>query len=164
MENKCVCTCNVWCNKTSNGPAVIVNIKLSTKHTLLREGGSMVKKKHWFCTLSTGKLSIRKIVMCTLFKGGGASEKVCFIYTHWNVDNYGRPLKQYGKQICVCTYNVWYSKRQQNYYNYYDRSVKGRFEFYVIECKIMWKYILVYTMLNYKETNHVKWNSLDPLE
>ncbi len=35
------------------------------------------------------------MLMCTLFKGrgGGGSEKVYVLYTHLNVDNYGRPLK-----------------------------------------------------------------------
>ncbi len=30
--------------------------------------------------------------MCTLFEGGGGSEKVYVLYTHLNVDNYGWSL------------------------------------------------------------------------
>ncbi len=32
------------------------------------------------------------MLMCTLFEGGGGSEKVIFCHTHLNVDNYGRSL------------------------------------------------------------------------
>ncbi len=40
--------------------------------------------------------------MCTLFCGGKGSQKVYGLYTHENVDIYGRPLKQ-NQQIDIFT-------------------------------------------------------------
>ncbi len=52
------------------------------------------------------KLIIFKLLMCTLFDGGGGSEKVYVLYTHLYVDNYGRPLKLMQTSIKTI-YGCW---------------------------------------------------------
>ncbi len=40
-----------------------------------------------------------KMLMCTLFFGGGGSQKVYGLYTCENVDIYGRPLRLVDKSV-----------------------------------------------------------------
>ncbi len=77
-----------------------VNIFMSVQTIHFRgEGGWVCENQHFFCTLLTfwtdfyyfyRDLWHSKMLMCTLW--GGGSQKVYGLYTHENVDIYGRPL------------------------------------------------------------------------
>ncbi len=48
---------------------------------------------HFFFYHFHGKLSIWKMLICTLFEEEGGLRKYV-LYTHLNIDNYGRPLNR----------------------------------------------------------------------
>ncbi len=57
-----------------------------------------------------------KVLMCTLFEREGGSKKVYVLYTHLNVDNYGRALTI--KEI-----NGYFFQTNKNCHIYYGNNI-----------------------------------------
>ncbi len=75
----------------------------------------------WFLLFSWEFLALKKC-WCVLFLGGRGSQKVYGLYTHENVDIYGRPIN--NVRMCLSSIMIHYWNKNKQYKSYVSLTSK----------------------------------------